>query len=311
MRFTQQGKSIRTGNMTEGDEELLCEVVDEFADAVEVALDREGISQMESPLWRPWNLLAVVDREKAIVAFERNTGGIAEFHLLEDKVDLWSAVDFFTGMKLSRQREIQATVQLPWKSSGAARAAKIKKAVQLHVDEVKQSQVLGRLSGTTGLEHLQPQFERFLRDHPDPAKNFFLMMSFEPSTQLKKIYSTIEATLSARGLHCVRADEKEYSDDLWTNIEIYLTCCDYGIAVYEDMHSRSANPNVALEVGYMLAKRKRVLLLKEKSLPAMPSDLVHKLYKKFDAFQIPKTVTAQVARWVDVDLDLGTPRSTN
>lgn len=292
--------------MTDGDEELLCEVVDEFADAVEIALDREGISQLESPLWRPWNLVAITDRDKAIVVFEKNTGGYTEFHLLDDNEDLWSAVDFVTVMKLSRQREIQATIELPWKSSGAARAAKIKKAVQLHVDEVKQSQILGQLRGTEGLEHLQPQFERFLRDHPDPSKNFFLMMSFEPSPQLEAVYSTIEATLSARGLHCVRADNKDYSEDLWTNIEIYLTCCNFGIAVYEDMHARSANPNVALEVGYMLAKRKRVLLLKEKSLPAMPSDLVHKLYKKFDAFKIEETVTAEVARWVDVDLEVGT-----
>jgi hypothetical protein len=297
--------------MTEGDEALLCGVVDEFAEAVEFALEREDISPLESPLWRPWNLLAVIDRGKAIVAFEKNMGGFTEYYLLEDKIDLWSTSEFRSAMEQLRQREIQTVVELPWKSSGAARAAQLKKAVQSHVDEVKQSQILGRLRGTDGLEHLQPQFERFLRDHPDPSKNFFLMMSFEPSEQLESVYSTIEATLSARGLHCVRADKKDYSEDLWTNIEIYLTCCNFGIAVYEDLHARSANPNVALEVGYMLAKRKRVLLLKEKSLPAMPSDLVHKLYKKFDAFKIGETVTAEVARWLDVDLEVGTPPLTN
>lgn len=56
----------------------------------------------------------------------------------------------------------------------------------------------------------------------------------------------------------------------------------------------------------MLAKRKRVPLLKEKNLPAMPSDLMHKLHQKFDAFRIPETVTAEVARWVDTDLEIGT-----
>jgi hypothetical protein len=303
VKFTKQHNFTRSGTMTEGDEALLCEVVDEFAESVELSLERENISPLESPLWRPWNLLAVIDRGKAIVAFEKNTGGFTEYYLLEDKIDLWSTSEFRAAMKRSRQRDIQTVIELPWKASGAARAAQLKKAVQVHVDEVKQSQILGRLRGTEGLEHLQPQFERFLRDHPDPLKNFFLMMSFEPSEQLEDVYSTIEATLSARGLHCVRADEKDYSEDLWTNIEIYLTCCNFGIAVYEDIHARSANPNVALEVGYMLAKRKRVLLLKEKSLPAMPSDLVHKLYKKFDAFRIKETVAKEVGRWVDTDLD--------
>ncbi|PXA68522.1 hypothetical protein [Cryobacterium arcticum] len=295
--------SHRTGNMTDSDETILCSVVDEFAEAVEVALEREGINIFESPLWRPWNLLAMTDRNKAIVVFERNSGGFTEFHLMQDTVDLWSMSEFTKVMKLARQRDIEATVQLPWKSSGAARAAQIKKAVQSHVDEVKRSQTLGRLSGTSGLEHLQPNFERFLRDHPEPSKNFFVMMSFNPSPQLEEVYASIAAALHDRGLHCVRADQKDYADDLWANIEVYLTCCNFGIAVYEDMHSRSSNPNVALEVGYMMAKQKRVLLLKEKGLPTMPSDLAHKLYKSFDAFQIQKTVTAEVTRWVDTDLD--------
>jgi predicted nucleotide-binding protein len=78
--------------------------------------------------------------------------------------------------------------------------------------------------------------------------------------------------------------------------------CSLGVAVSEDIEDRDFNPNVALELGFMLGRRKRCLILKEKRLPSMPTDVVGKLYKPFDQFDIDTTIVSQVERWVDVDL---------
>jgi hypothetical protein len=130
------------------------------------------------------------------------------------------------------------------------------------------------------------------------------MMRFAPKDQLKTVHSAVRDTLTARGLQCVRADDRDYTGDVWSNIEVYLTGCKYGIAVFEDIDERDFNPNVSLELGYMMGRKRRCLLLKEKRLPKMPADVVHKLYQPWDAFKIEETISAQVARWVDVDLRL-------
>jgi hypothetical protein len=87
-----------------------------------------------------------------------------------------------------------------------------------------------------------------------------------------------------------------------------MTCCHYGVAVFEDIDRLDFNPNVSLELGYMMGHRKRTLILKEQRLPNLPADVVHRLYKPFDMFAITDSVSREVRRWVEVDL--GFPRIT-
>jgi hypothetical protein len=122
------------------------------------------------------------------------------------------------------------------------------------------------------------------------------------------IYPAIRDTLSSRGYHAVRADDRDYTGELWSNIEIYMTCCQLGVAVFEDIERRDYNPNVSLELGYMLGRRRRCLILKEQHLPNLPAYVVNRLYKPFDMFDVSNSVSQQVARWVDVDL--GTQTAT-
>ncbi|WP_345148591.1 hypothetical protein [Arthrobacter ginkgonis] len=91
---------------------------------------------------------------------------------------------------------------------------------------------------------------------------------------------------------------------MWTNIELYMMGSRRGIAVFEDIEDRNFNPNVSLELGYMLGRQKQCMILKEKRLPNVPSDVVHRLYSPWDAFDTHATMSSAVARWVDVDLGL-------
>jgi hypothetical protein len=149
---------------------------------------------------------------------------------------------------------------------------------------------------------LEPFLRAFLEDHPDPDRNVFLMMRFLDTDQMRAIHRSIADALAERNFHAIRADDRDYTGELWTNIEVCMTACHLGVAVFEDIEQREFNPNVSLELGYMLGRRRRCLILKERRLPELPTDVMHRLYKPFDMFNIEETVRAQTLRWIDVDL---------
>jgi hypothetical protein len=163
-------------------------------------------------------------------------------------------------------------VRLPLPGS-ANEADKLTAAADAYIAVAERKSRLRALGDITGFEHLEPYPQAFLDDHPDPARNMFVMMRFQPSPQLIEAHDTIVKTLAARNMTAIRVDDRDYPGDLWMNLEVCILGCQYGVAVYEDIDARDFNPNVALEVGYMLARRKRVLILKEQRLPKTPSDL--------------------------------------
>ena len=74
--------------------------------------------------------------------------------------------------------------------------------------------------------------------------------------------------------------------------------CSFGIALFDRINTDEFNPNVSLEIGYMMALNKPVLLLKDKTLKSLQTDLVGKLYYQFD-FQYPeKTIPIVLDKWM-------------
>ena len=67
---------------------------------------------------------------------------------------------------------------------------------------------------------------------------------------------------------------------------------------FERIEEDDFNPNVSLEVGYLLAMQKPTCLLKDKTLRTLPTDLVGKLYKEFDPQRIDSTIPKQLKRWL-------------
>lgn len=161
---------------------------------------------------------------------------------------------------------------------------------------------LGKLGDIEHVRHLEPYLRKFLEDHPEPSRNVFIMMRFSDSDQMKQIHNAIVAGLAEHGLNAVRADDRDYTGEVWSNIEVYLTGCQYGVAVFEDIEKRDFNPNVSLELGYLMGRAKRSLLLKEKRLPNMPSDVVHRLYKEFDGYDIENSIKREIGNWITRDL---------
>jgi hypothetical protein len=140
--------------------------------------------------------------------------------------------------------------------------------------------------------------ERFKIDFPDPKKVAFVMMRFGTEKAHKDIFAGIKKALDPFGIIAVRADDKQYHDDLFPNVLTYVYGSDLGIAVFERIETEEFNPNVALEVGYMFALKKEVCLLKDKSLKTLHADLVGKLYRVFDSRNPVGTIPSALSQWL-------------
>jgi hypothetical protein len=294
------------GDIADSDKAAIKGLIDQFADEASAQLKSLGLPAHSSPLWRPWSLLVVKDSEKILCAFSPLTGGIASTNWLDRSQEIYPANEIARAVKEQLGRPVEAVITLPLPGASDA-DQRILAAARQHTVDVERANRLGRLGDLTGVQHLEPHLRQFLSDHPDPDRNVFVMMRFLQSPQLDEAHAAIKETLSDRGFHAVRADDRDYTGELWSNIEVYLTCCRYGIAIFEDIEKRDFNPNVSLELGYMLGRGKRCLILKEQRLPDLPADVIHRLYKPFDMFNVRASVSREVARWIDVDLGVGIP----
>jgi guanylate kinase len=115
------------------------------------------------------------------------------------------------------------------------------------------------------------------------SRNVFLMMKFRDSNKL--VFEFIKKQLEERGFNCVRADQSEWNitQNVYNPLAV-LYCCKYGIALFDEPEEGNAfSPNVAYELSMMHMQGKDCLILRHKSLPEMPFDLikdVHQTYSK-------------------------------
>lgn len=147
-------------------------------------------------------------------------------------------------------------------------------------------------------QYLERSLANFLQDHPQRERNIFLIMRFKEEPPFPEIIESVRATCAVNGLQVLRADDKEYTDDLWDNVLTYMYGCDYGIAIFDQINYREFNPDVALEVGFLFAQCKRVLLLKDRAIPVMPADIVGKIYRSFDTYSASRTIRPQITKWL-------------
>ena len=132
-----------------------------------------------------------------------------------------------------------------------------------------------------------------------PNKTGFVMMQFGGSAAHNRISDAIHSALEPfDGIEAVRADALDFHDDLYWNVMTYAHGCDFGIAVFERIEEDSFNPNVSLEVGYMMALGKPVCLLKDKTLKTLHTDLIGKLYREFDPHSPRTTIGSALRNWI-------------
>lgn len=137
-----------------------------------------------------------------------------------------------------------------------------------------------------------------LDEHPDYARNCFLIMPFRETPVHSAIQEAVREILAESGFNVLRADDRVYAEDLFANIQAYMHGCRFGVAVFERTLSEEFNPNVSLEVGYMLGQGKPVMLLKEQTVRQLHSDLVGRLYVQFDGMRVAESLRPGMLKWL-------------
>ena len=137
-----------------------------------------------------------------------------------------------------------------------------------------------------------------LDEYPDFVRNCFLIMPFRDTPVHSAIQDAVRDILRGAGFNVLRADDRVYSEDVFANIQAYMHSCRFGVAVFERTLSDEFNPNVSLEVGYMLGQGKPVMLLKEQTVRQLQSDLVGRLYVNFDGMQVAESLRPGMLKWL-------------
>lgn len=148
------------------------------------------------------------------------------------------------------------------------------------------------------LPEIAPGVKKFRADYPIGERTAFIIMQFGDTDLHKSIVACVKDTLKKHEITALRADDKQYSDDLFPNIKTYMHACDFGVAIFDRITEDDFNPNVSLEVGYMLGLGKNVLLLKDATLKSLQTDLTGKLYKPFNTIDVDHTMPQQIEKWL-------------
>lgn len=190
---------------------------------------------------------------------------------------------------------------------------KVDKAIK---NNMERQDKVSKLELPAGYVHLASNVLRFRDDHPE-NNTVFVMMKFSDNLTaadkwkgklLDEIWKVLSVVLDTYGLKAVRADKKNYHDQLWENICVYMLGSPYGIAILEDRVADELNPNVTLEYGFMRAFNRKVALFRESKFKNDRADLIDKLSKSFKiddkGVLVAESLKKAVQDWL---IDLGMP----
>lgn len=157
---------------------------------------------------------------------------------------------------------------------------------------------------------LTASLANFKKDFPDSSRLAFVMMRFGKSKAHTSILQGIRSALDPQQIVALRADDKQYHDDILLNILTYIYGCRFGIAVFERIEGDDFNPNVSFEVGYMNGVGKSVCFLKDKTLTTLHTDLIGRLYWEFDTQDCTTTIAPVLQKWMSDKGILTTGKTT-
>jgi len=275
-------------------------------------LEKEGIAlhfnwrdakQIPSPDIAKENLRNLLNKNPIDWLCLRNKRFLLELDRLRQVSPYFECMEWLRGYAF-----IEPDIQIiPHLSTHAVFYAPISSSLECEVRVTSDTVGGGALAAQSPAE-IAESLAAFKADHPNPRATGFVMMRIADTPAHTQINQAIRETLLEYGIDGLRADGKEYHSHLWRNIQTYMHGCGFGIAVFERIEEDRFNPNVALEVGYMLAMGKPVCLLKDRTLSTLHTDLIGKLYRPFDPQDIARTVAEVLPKWLR-DKGLANPRA--
>ncbi len=149
-------------------------------------------------------------------------------------------------------------------------------------------------------QNIVEPIERFKNEHKKET-TAFIMTSF--SENHRSIIKTIKDVLSSYGITGLKADDKVFTKSSLDNIYVYMQGCDFGIGVLTNIDkNKPANQNVAMEIGYMFALNKKVMIFKEKQMEKPFSDIEDDYWYEFDSYNLD-TIKPQIEKFL-INIDM-------
>lgn len=226
-----------------------------------------------------------------------------EGYLKDDILNIEWHIDDYTG-KTELHLIGSGTLEGTWyvgEKSGTEKYTRVCKLNDI-LQDVGNSFLVGPHIIFNRLDRIKESVTSFINKHPY-HKNVFIMMRYKHSKFYEELGQEIKSGLERVGLLGHFAKDKMLSDDLWENISIYMLGCKYGIAVFEGVDETEFNPNVSLELGFMFASGKRCLVLKDRRMPSLPTDICGRIYRDFDIDNLSSSIHVCIEQWAS-DLEL-------
>lgn len=133
----------------------------------------------------------------------------------------------------------------------------------------------------------------------DEHKNVFVIMRYGAEPPFAEIENTITETLQRFGLKAVLARDVGFHQQLWNNVRFCMDHSRYAIIVFERILDPAYNPNVAIELGYMMGLKRPRLILKDHSIQVLPTDIIGQLYTEFNSYRAKETIAVAIERWLE------------
>jgi hypothetical protein len=153
-------------------------------------------------------------------------------------------------------------------------------------------------------EYLTTVAAELLRESPY-EKNIFIMMPFRQNRdeRYENIERIIKNELRKAGYRGWLASDRNLAPQLWDNVSAFLLASKFGIAVFTRLEKDNRiqedfNPNVSLELGFLLSRGKKILILKDVALSKLHTDLVGHLYSEFDLNQVNRQLPKIIRKWI-------------
>lgn len=148
---------------------------------------------------------------------------------------------------------------------------------------------------------------RFLEGHPFD-KNVFGMARFPreevQDDPMEEALAVARDTCRELGLELHLANDRVVDEILFGNVGAAMWACRYGIAILENTVGEGLNYNAVLEAGAMLVTGRRCLILKDGTIPTIPTDLTGHIREPVNIRDL-QTVRKAIAKWITKDLALG------
>lgn len=126
--------------------------------------------------------------------------------------------------------------------------------------------------------------EVYLANHPFD-RNIFVMMKYARDPYHSLIEANVRrAFRDVKFYHPILAKDlaPAYFPTLTEAIRGSIKMCRYGVAIFTAQEGTQFNPNVAFEMGIMWEQKKDVLILKDRSLDDLFTNLTGTIYEEFD-----------------------------